>query len=102
MKYTAVHNGKYFDHFGIHKKTASLYGNKVEEIVDVSIEIADNQELPVNDLDVDYWGWWDEDEQKFTLVYAARFLLNMCFPAGIKVTEESGKGKAYRVNVKKL
>jgi len=33
------------------------------------------------------------------MIYTARFLLDMCFPSGIKKIEESGQGKAYRLEI---
>jgi len=33
------------------------------------------------------------------MIYAQRFLLDMCFPAGIKETENGGGGKAYRLEI---
>ena len=35
----------------------------------------------------------------FIMIYAQRFLLDMCFPYGIKATEEKGQGKAYRLEI---
>ena len=107
VKNTAVFNGKYFEHFGIHPATASLYGNKVSEIIEVELSVAKDQtKSPANDKnpDPDYWGWWDETDQRFSMIYAKRFLLDMCFPAGIDGTKKHRpeEGKAYRLNVKLL
>jgi len=99
---TAVFNGKYFEHFDICPITASLYGNKESDIIEVELSIADNQTKPTSNdknMDADYWGWMDNKKQDFTMVYAKRFLLDMCFPAGIDGTEKFGDGKAYRLNV---
>ena len=107
---TAVFNGKNFEHFGIRPITASVYGNKVSDIVEVELSIADNQDIPPSPQDdpkinePDYWGWWDNEKQDFTMIYAKRFLLDMCFPVGIEATEKHYKGKtwegkAYRLNV---
>jgi propanediol utilization protein len=90
-----------YRHFGIHPSTASLYGVKPSEIVEVFAEMHENQELP-NDEDlnekseVDYWGWYTEKET-MSLVYQRRFLLNMCFPYGILTAENLRQGKAYRL-----
>ncbi len=103
---TATDSGKGYNHFGIHKSTARLYGDKPEDIVEVAMTISEDQTLPPEPQDdpkvnePDYWGWWSFTQERFTMVYAKRFLLSMCFPAGIKGAEEYGEGKAYRLIVK--
>lgn len=104
---TAVFNGKCFNHFGITPMSASLYGDKIEDIVQVEIEIAKNQKRPTHQeqrdsAGADYWGWFDNEEKKFTLIWAQLFLLDMCFPYGLKAEEERDRGKAYRLNVKQV
>jgi len=104
---TAVLNGDHYRHFGIHPKTASLYGDKVEDIVVVVMKISEDQSIPEpnNNVEkVDYWVWYDEDTIVSNcgfsnMLFAQRFLLNMCFPAGIRGCEEAGRGKAYRVEI---
>ena len=93
-----------FYHFGIVPSLASVYGNKPEDIVQVSITIAEDQTIPENDSDGkeyvgDYWGWFDFNEQRFSMIYPRRFLLNMCFAYGIEASEERGHGKAFRLVV---
>jgi hypothetical protein len=102
---TAIFNDKNFEHFGIHSMTAVLYGHKASEIREVELAIAEDQSRPqANDLNMeaDYWGWWDEQRQAFTMIYAKYFLLNMCFPSGIKASEAAEQGRAYRLHVKLL
>ena len=104
---TAVLSDGVYRHFGIHPMTASLYGDKPEDIVVVVMKISDDQSVPEPNgehKEVDYWVWHDHDtfirKEGFSdMLFAQRFLLNMCFPAGIKGTEEAGQGKAYRVEI---
>ncbi len=102
----AVFNGKCYEYFGIHPKTCSLYGKDPTDIVQVEISVSTDQTDPGADSHrnptADYWAWWDNEEQHFTLVYAKHFLLGMCFIYGMEVEEKAGKGKAYRVNVKQV
>jgi len=101
FKTTAVHNGDHYHHFGIYPATASLYGDKIEDIEEVTLTVSDDQS-PDNSMDVDYWGWYDNKKGEFTnMIYPKYFLLNMCFPYGIKATEETGQGKAYRLEINK-
>lgn len=96
----AVWNGKYYEHFGIRKEIANMYGHKANEVSDVEMKISVDQKLPVSndgDMDSDYWGWFDFERQEFTMIYAKRFLLNMCFAYGIEAAEQVKQGKAYRL-----
>jgi len=98
----AIWNGKNWCHFNIHPKTCCLYGDKPEDIVQVTFRIANDQHTtPTSIGDVpDYWGWLDTDTQEFdSLIYPRWFLLDMCFPYGITKTEEAGKGRAYRLEM---
>jgi len=104
---TAVLSNGVYRHFGIHPVTASIYGDKLEDIVVVVMEISKDQSVPEpnsNYEKADYWVWYDENtiltKRGFSnMLFAQRFLLDMCFPAGIKGSEEAGRGKAYRVEV---
>jgi len=44
-----------------------------------------------------YWGWWDNKENKFTLVHITRGILSMCFPYELKWYVEKGSGQDYNV-----
>lgn len=97
---TAVFNGKCFHHFNITPFSAMLYGDKTENIVPVKFKISNNQNTPsVTAASVDYWGWYDNSEGKFTLIFQNWLSLNICFPYGIKGAEDCGKGKAYRLEL---
>lgn len=106
FKVLALPNKGHFDHFGVHPKTASMYGHKVEDIVELEMEIADDQER-VDHEGVDYWGFWDFEYNRWSLIYPKLFLLDMCFPYGIKAEEtrmigDGYKGKAYRLLIKNI
>jgi len=97
----AVWNEHEYRHFGIHPKTAALYGDSVDDIEIFKLKISDDQTIPPPNskyLEVDYWGWLDTDN-KLSMIYGQRFLLDMCFPAGIVKTENVGQGKAYRLEI---
>lgn len=102
-KKTAVFNKDHYRHFGIHKSTASLYGDNVKDIETLILGLSENQKVPSHDTSsqADYWGWFDENKQDFTMIYPKYFLLDMCFPSGIKGSEEAGQGKAYRLEILK-
>ena len=101
---TAVLSDKSYHHFGIHPKTASLYGDKVEDIVNVTLKISEDQTIPEPNCKFDapdYWGWVNGDN-KISMIYPQRFLLNMCFPYGIHAAEKHGDGKSFRVEIIKI
>jgi hypothetical protein len=98
---TLHENGKFYQHFGISSHIASLYGDDPRNIVVIEFKISNNQEIPPHDksMNVDYWGWYDNRTEKFNMIYAKHFLLEMCFPYGIKASEDKGQGKAYRLEI---
>ena len=46
-----------------------------------------------------YWGWWDNKDERFTIVFARKLLVEICFPYGSKAEEDRGRGKLLPVNV---
>ncbi len=100
---TAVIENNMFTHFGIHPVTSCLYGHDESEIVSVVLEIHEDQTPVVQQCHelktVDYWGWFDTEKQEFTMIYQQYFLLNMCFPYGIKAEDDRNFGKAYRLKI---
>lgn len=102
----AVWDGnKCYHHFGIVPSLASMYGNKPEDIETITMKISEDQSIPVPNgeyREADYWGWINADEDELsTMLFAQRFLLDMCFPTGIAGSEEAGRGKAYRLEIVK-
>ena len=103
FKTTCVWAETHYKSFGVHPNFAELYGVKESEIVEIELEIHEDQ-TPDSDntgkvMEADYWGWFDKDRQKFTLIWPKYFLLNMCFPSGIKGAEGANQGKAYRLKI---
>lgn len=96
-----LNSNGYLDSFGIHPKTARIFGVEPEDIIDVRFKIADDQAPNPNRKDVDYWGWYSFKKKDFSgrLIWHRRELLQMCFPYGIKAEEKANKGKAYRLTI---
>ncbi len=102
FKTAAVWNKDHYYHFGIHPVTCKMYGHELSDIVDINFTIDEDQTLPESNtgsMTADYWGWFDEEKQEFTMIYPQRFLLGMCFAYGIKSSEDSNQGKAYRIKL---
>ena len=103
FKMTATLNksGRFYQHFGIRPVLVSLYGDKVEDIRELTMKISEDQTIPKGVIkEPDYWGWYDNDKKLFSImIYAQRFLLEMCFPYGLKAEEDAEKGKAYRLEI---
>ena len=104
---TAVFNGKCYHHFGIHEITAGIFGDKVSDIMDVTLRISKDQSKPKKEItaqtDADYWGWYDSNRGEFshTMIFPQRFLLALCFPGGIELAELAEHGRAYRLEIVK-
>lgn len=98
---TAVEKNNTLYHFGIHSKTAMLWGNTPDQIVDVEFKISRDQKREDRKGEVDYWGWYDEKEGKFsvTMIFPSYLQLFICFPFGIDKAEEAGQGMAYRLDI---
>ncbi len=97
---TAILGDLGYKHFGIHETTANMYGHKIESIVNLIFKLHNEQNVVLGkngELITDYWGWYDYKEKRFTMIYPKYFLLNMCFPNGIKTSEDFKEGKAYRL-----
>jgi hypothetical protein len=101
---SAIYNNEhdYYEHFGINPSTANLYGHRIFEIKHIDLQISDNQSIPpLNEKyeKADYWGWYDNEKEDFTMIWPQRFLLNMCFVYGIEASEKANEGKAYRLDL---
>lgn len=90
--------GDYYTHFGIHKDHAHIWGNKVEDVLEVKMCISENQSPP-NRNKQEYWGWYDFEQKEFTMIYPNYKMLFVCFPYGIEIEEKHNKGKAYRLEI---
>jgi len=104
FKVNAVYamDGNCYNHFGIHPSLASMYGVKVKDIVELQMRVSADQITPDEiSTKADYWGWYDNEDQRFSMIYPKRFLLEMCFPYGIKACEDQNQGKAYRLEIVK-
>lgn len=98
FKTSAIKSEKGFKHFGINKKSASIYGCKPEEVLRIKFMLDTNQDT--EDIEgPDYWGWFDYSKQRFRIIFAKRFILGMCFPYGMEAEEKVNKGRAYRLKL---
>ena len=96
---------KYFHDFGIHPNFCSIYGAKPEDIIHVECSIHKNQKIDSGVPKLDYWGWFDLEEFKWStggLMQPSHAQFSMCFPYGYKAEEERGRGKAYRLMIKQI
>ena len=63
-----------------------------EPVVPIQVDIDENGE---------YVGWQDTGSDTVCMIYQHIILLRMCFPYGIKVEIESGKGKVVHLSIKR-
>ncbi len=98
----AIWDKNHYKYFGIQPKSAFMYGCKEEEIQEINFKISNNQIKPKaneKNMEPDSWGRYDYERKEFSLIFPKHFLLNMCFPYGMKVEEERDRGKAYRIEI---
>ncbi|KKN69147.1 hypothetical protein LCGC14_0444360 [marine sediment metagenome] len=56
--------------------------------------------LLTEDIEGDYWAWWDNKTEAFVHCWPSEVQLNMCFPYGPKAEEDRDRGNKLRVSVK--
>jgi hypothetical protein len=72
-------------------------GKEKQPVFELTFEEHQNQDI--NAEPIEYWGWVDfQHENKVNMIYAKRFLLEMCFP-NINLSIERGQGKAVKFNL---
>jgi len=49
-----------------------------------------------------YWAWWDNEDDKFTMLHYHRDILSINFAYGIEAAVERGKGRDYNVTIEAL
>jgi len=99
IKGSTQENEPYFNSFGIHPATCSLYGEKPENIIKVRCTVSEDQ---TEHTPPDYWGWFD-NKTGWTyggLLWPSFTQLKMCFIYGYEAEEKAGK--AYRLDVEEL
>jgi len=97
IKTTAIFENGLYKNFGINKKTCNLFGYKKSDIVNVRITISKNK----NDKESpEYWGWFDNEKQKITLIWYSLIGLRTCFEYSLETMEKLGHGKAIKLEVK--
>ena len=50
----------------------------------------------------DYWGWWNNEKEKFEMVYASKVQSDICFTYGAQAEEEKGEGKQMNVFIEEV
>lgn len=102
-EYAVIHYNKnneiYFSSIGLIPEFADFYGVKdIDKIYKVKFEVSEDQSEPDWNA-LDYWGWLNFDDNKFTMIWANYKLFHCCFTYGVKSEEQSGKGKSYRLKL---
>ena len=93
-------NRGYYENIGITEKCAFLYGRDASQIEHIVFEVSEDQS-EANPQTMEYYGWFDNKEQDWTLIFPSYYQLCVCFPYELSELEERGDGKAYRLNLVK-
>jgi hypothetical protein len=95
-------NRGYYENIGITEKSAILYGCDASQIEHITFEVSEDQsEAKPESITMEYWGWFDNRVQDWTLIFPTYYQLCVCFPYELSELEEYGHGKAYRLNLVK-
>jgi hypothetical protein len=94
-------NGEYYQHFGIVKSLMSLYGDKEEDLRTVKLAVVPGVNLDnrKETTKVDYWGYWNYETQRLSIIYPSFIQFSVCFPYGAKAEEETNRGKCLNLKV---
>lgn len=99
-KRNATHNKDlvgdfWYDDCQVSPQTTRLYDSKAPISEVLVKEMSDGDKSS-------YWAWWDNDSDRFTMLYYHRDLLSICFPYGIEAEVDRGRGKDYNVSVDEM
>jgi len=67
-----------------------------EEVIKVIVREAQESETPT------HYGWWDNEDQEFSMIYSRILEVKMCSPSGFKVEIEKGEGNIYGLVVEEV
>jgi hypothetical protein len=84
--------GTYYAHFYPHPKVTQTCGS--EPVLQVLV--SETTETP--DC---YWAYWDNEKSKFTHIYVAKFLVDMCFAYGVQSEIKLGRGELLPVKIER-
>lgn len=49
-----------------------------------------------------YWGWFDNKDNEYCMIYASKHASNMCFPYGPEAEEKDGRGRQVNLVVEEI
>lgn len=92
---TGIFENKFFKSFGIHEKSANIYGHKLEEIEMLSIKISDDQ----NKTSKGYWGFFEYDDWNIESIDNCFQLMSLRVGHGAIEAESRGNGFAIKIDI---
>lgn len=92
-------DGTFFTRIGLEPTHAKMFGvNDTDEIYRLTFDIHEDQSEPDWNA-IEYWGWLDFNDMEYKMIFPNYKLFHVCFPYGVKASEDSGKGKSYRLKL---
>lgn len=83
-----------YTHFYPQKTLVKFCG--AEEVVEVIVrELKEGEESF-------YWAWWDNETEKFSMIYPSKVQSDVCFTYGAEAAGESGEGKQMNVFIEEI
>ena len=86
-----------YEHASPSRRWVELHGISAPIVEVIVRERADGD--PAN---TEYWGWLRSGDDKFTMIWPSWDRFSMCFPYGVSVAEEQGRGRAHRLHVEEV
>lgn len=83
--------GEYFTHF---YPSANVTRTCDSEANIFKVSVKESEETP--DC---YWGWWNNEKERFVHVYLMKVQVEICFPGSIEDMEKQGAGYLLPVSV---
>ena len=81
-----------YEHFFGCRQAVGMCGVEPADIISVTV-IEEHKKST-------HFGWWDNKDKKFCMIFRSKLQVEVCFPYGYKVCEEKGEGQLCGLRVK--
>ena len=88
-------NGTYLTHFFPSRKAYAVCGVRETDAIRVRLTVVEDTGAAL------YYGWYDAKDQRLSMVFHARKLVEMCFPYGSRAEENCGRGRLVALHVER-
>jgi len=79
-----------------HPRTVMLCCSRDEPIYQVKIREVRKGEIS------QYWGWFDNEDEEYSMIWPSKIQMKMCFPYGPEAEESRGAGRQVNLVVEEV